>query len=186
MTGLTFLVNQPVTVLEQNMRRPRFMLDYLFRNNGPFTLPAGAEGIAFVKTNITYLEPDYPDIELVMGIGAFTGDNSGFLRGVFGIPKEFADRVYGNVRGQHAFTIAPVLMRPKSRGRIFLKSRNPFNHPHLQPNFYSRREDLIVLREGIKMALKVGEAKAFKKFGTRFHNVPYLGCEHYEFRSGKP
>jgi choline dehydrogenase-like flavoprotein len=185
MTGLTFLVNQPVTVLEHNMRRPRFMLDYLLRNNGPFTLPAGAEGIAFVKTNITYLPPDYPDIELVMGIGAFTGDNSGFLKGVFGISKEFDDRVFGSVKGQHAFTIAPVLMRPKSRGRIFLKSSNPFHHPHLQPNFYSRKEDMIVLREGIKMALKVGEAQAFRKFGARFHNVPFLGCENQVFRSGK-
>lgn len=120
-----------------------------------------------------------------MGIGAFTGDNSGFLRGVFGISKEFSDKVFGSIKGQHAFTIAPVLMRPKSRGRIFLKSRNPFHHPHLQPNFYSNHEDLIILREGIKMALKVGEAKAFKKFGTRFHKVPFVGCENYQFRSGK-
>ena len=66
LAGLTFLVNQPVTVLERNMRRPKVVLEYLLGNNGPFTLPAGAEGIAFVKTNITYLPRDYPDIELVM------------------------------------------------------------------------------------------------------------------------
>jgi hypothetical protein len=65
LSGLTFLVNEPVTVLEENMRRPRHMIDYLFHNSGPFTLPAGAEGIAFVKTNVTYNPPDYPDIELV-------------------------------------------------------------------------------------------------------------------------
>jgi choline dehydrogenase-like flavoprotein len=120
-----------------------------------------------------------------MGIGSFTGDTSGFLRNVFGITKEFTDKVYGSVQGRHAFTIAPVLMRPKSRGRIFLKSKNPFHHPHMQPNFYSRQEDLIVLREGIKMALKVGESNAFKKFGAKFHNVPYDGCEHLTFRSGE-
>ncbi|KAL7038562.1 hypothetical protein ACKWTF_009606 [Chironomus riparius] len=185
LSPLTFLVNQPVTVLESNMRRPKFVLEYLFKNGGPFTLPAGAEGIAFVKTNITYLPADYPDIELVMGIGAFTGDESGFLRNVFGIPKEFIDKVFGNVIGKHAFTIAPVLMRPKSRGRLYLKSTNPFQHPHLRPNFYSNREDLIILREGIKMALRVGEANAFKKFGTKFHDVPFTGCEHLPFRSGK-
>lgn len=165
------------------MRRPRYMLQYLLKNSGEFTLPAGAEGIAFVKTNISFTPPDYPDIELVMGIGAFTGDNSGFLRNVFGIPREFVDQVFGSVKGHHAFTIAPVLMRPKSRGRIFLKSKNPFHHPHLQPNFYSNYDDLIILREGIKMALKVGESKAFKKFGTRFHSVPFVGCENLQFRS---
>jgi len=76
-------------------------------------------------------------------------------------------------------------MRPKSRGRLYLKSSNPFQHPHLRPNFYSNREDLIILREGIKIALRVGEANAFKKFGTKFHNVPFVGCEHLPFRSGK-
>lgn len=167
------------------MRRPRYMLEYLLKNDGPFTLPAGAEGIAFVKTNISFTPHDYPDIELVMGIGAFTGDNSGFLRNVFGIPREFVDQVFGSVKGHHAFTIAPVLMRPKSRGRIFLKGRNPFLHPHLQPNFYSNYDDLIVLREGIKMALKVGESRAFRRFGTKFHSVPFVGCEHLQFRSGK-
>jgi hypothetical protein len=66
LAGLTFLVDQPVTILEGNIsRRPRFMLEYLFANAGPLTLPAGAEGIAFVKTNVSYLPADYPDIELV-------------------------------------------------------------------------------------------------------------------------
>lgn len=119
-----------------------------------------------------------------MGIGSFTGDESGFLRNVFGIPKEFTDKVFGSVRGRHAFTIAPVLMRPKSRGRISLKSANPFHHPHLRPNFYSNKDDLVILREGIKMALRVGESNAFKKFETRFHSVPFVGCEHLTFRSG--
>lgn len=117
------------------------------------------------------------------GIGAFTGDDSGFLRNVFGVPKKFVEKVFGSVRGRHAFTIAPVLMKPKSRGRIFLKSRNPFHWPHLQPNFYSNKEDMIILREGIKIALRVGESPAFRRFGAKFHDVPYLGCESYRFRS---
>lgn len=185
LSALTFLVDKPVTVVEEEIRRqPRYLIDYTLFNRGPLTLPAGAEGIAFVKTNISYLPSDYPDIELVMGIGAFTGDSSGFLRSVFGIPKSFVDRVFGSLRrGQHAFTIAPVLMKPKSRGRIFLKNKNPFHWPHLRPNFYSNKEDMLILREGIKMALKVGESRAFREFGARFHNVPFVGCEDYEFRS---
>lgn len=183
LSALTFLVDQPVTVVEQEMRRPRYVLDYTLFNRGPLTLPAGAEGIAFVKTNVTFLPPDYPDIELVMGIGAFTGDESGFLRNVFGVPKSFVDKVFGSVRGRHAFTIAPVLMRPKSRGRISLKSTNPFHWPHLRPNFYSNRDDLLILREGIKMALKVGESPAFRRFGAKFHDVPFDGCEGFKFRS---
>lgn len=183
LSALTFLVDKPVTVVEQEMRRPRFLIDYTLFNRGPLTLPAGAEGIAFVKTNISYLPADYPDIELVMGIGSFTGDDSGFLRNVFGIPKSFVDKVFGSVHGRHAFTIAPVLMKPKSRGRIFLKTTNPFHWPHLRPNFFSNKDDLLILREGIKIAIQVGETKAFQSFGAKFHDVPFVGCEKYKFRS---
>lgn len=183
LSGLTFLVDQPVTVIEQELRRPRYLIDYTLFNRGPLTLPAGAEGIAFVKTNISFLPADQPDIELVMGIGAFTGDDSGFLRNVFGIPKAFVDKVFGSVRGRHAFTIAPVLMKPKSRGRILLKTRNPFHWPHLRPNFYSNKDDMLILREGIKIALQVGESQAFQRFGSKFHDVPFVGCENYRFRS---
>lgn len=184
LSALTFLVNQPVTIVEQETRRqPRLLIDYTLFNRGPLTLPAGAEGIAFVKTNVSFTPADYPDIELVMGIGSFTGDDSGFLRNVFGIRKSFVDKVFGSVRGRHAFTIAPVLMRPKSRGRISLKTTNPFHWPHLRPNFYSNKDDMLVLREGIKMALRVGESEAFRRFETKFHDVPFEGCEGYRFRS---
>ncbi|CRK92263.1 CLUMA_CG005747, isoform A [Clunio marinus] len=183
LSALTFPVNQPITVMEQEMRYPRHLLNYYLFNRGPLTLPAGAEGIAFIKTNISYLPADYPDIELVMGVGSFTGDDSGFLRNVFGIPKSFVDKVFGSIRGRHAFTISPVLMKPKSRGRIFLKSRNPFHWPHLRPNFYSNKEDMVILREGVKIAVEIGESEAFKKFGAKLHDVPFSGCENYQFRS---
>lgn len=55
LSGLTFLVNEPITIMEQEMRRPKYMLDYMVHNKGPMTMPSGAEGIAFVKTNISYL-----------------------------------------------------------------------------------------------------------------------------------
>lgn len=74
-------------------------------------------------------------------------------------------------------------MKPKSRGRLFLKSANPFHWPHLQPNFFTNKEDLIVLREGVKLAIQVGESSAFGKFESRLHSVLYPGCEHLPFRS---
>jgi hypothetical protein len=107
-----------------------------------------------------------------MGVGSFTGDNTGFLRNVFGFSYEFYEKVFGSVIGKHAFTIAPVMMRPKSRGRIFLKSANPFHWPHLQPMYFTNPKDIVTLREGVKIAIQVGESKAFKKFGSRLHSVP--------------
>lgn len=49
LSGLTFLVNESITVNEANVQRPRNLLNYLMFGRGPLTMPGGAEGLAFVK-----------------------------------------------------------------------------------------------------------------------------------------
>lgn len=115
---------------------------------------------------------DYPDIEIVAAVGGLSGDVSGTLRNVFGLTEEFYQSVYRNVMGkvkepptffhrttrflrnffalQPAFGLTPVLLRPFSRGRIMLKSRNPFHWPRMQPNFFSDQRDVETLTKGIR------------------------------------
>ncbi|XP_053691271.1 glucose dehydrogenase [FAD, quinone] [Sabethes cyaneus] len=181
--GLVFTVEQPVTIRERDMRSPQTIIDYLFYGRGPFTIPGGAEGIAFVKTNVSYLPPDYPDVELVLGTGAYNNDDSGSLRFAFGMPDDFYFKTYGSIIGKHAFAISPVLMRPKSRGRVMLKSKNPFHWPRMQGNYYENNDDLVVLREGVKLAVQIGESSTFSRFGVNFHKQPFFGCEQHRFQS---
>ncbi|EAA07532.4 AGAP002551-PA [Anopheles gambiae str. PEST] len=183
LSGLVFTVNQPVTIRERDMRRPAPFLSYLFARRGPFTVPGGAEGIAFVKTNNSRSPEDYPDVELVLGTGAVNNDESGSLRHTFGMTREFYDRSFGSARGQHAFGIAPVLMRPKSRGRVWLKSRNPFHWPHMEGNFFDHPDDLATMVEGIKLAVRIGESDSFASYGARLLGTPFYGCEAHPFRS---
>lgn len=86
-----------------------------------------------------------------MGAGALSGDISGTLRNMLGISKEFFDTVYKDVIGKHAFGLVPILMRPKSRGRIKLKSSNPFHWPSMQPNYFQNPFDMKQLIQGIKL-----------------------------------
>lgn len=143
---------------------------------------------------------------------------------MLGITDEFYNKVYRNIIGkvirtfmsfcssvpyftflnlQPAFGLVPVLMRPRSRGRISLKSTNPFRWPRMEPNFYSDRKDLLTLIEGIRMVghtmklflfflsnvseffqcLLVAETKGFKELGARLHTTPFPGCETHRFHS---
>lgn len=52
---------------------------------------------------------------------------------------------------QDAFGMVPVLLQPRSRGRISLKSSNPYHWPRMEPNFYTERSDLTTLIEGIRI-----------------------------------
>lgn len=51
MSALTFLVNESVTVIEPRLNSsPANFLEYLIQGTGPWTIPGGAEALAFINT----------------------------------------------------------------------------------------------------------------------------------------
>lgn len=95
-------------------------------------------------------EASVPDIELVLGISALTGDTSGSYRGLLGLSDEFYRDVFSDYIGLDAFSIVPVLLHPKSRGRVTLKSSDPLDPPIFDINYYDHEHDLRTMVRGIK------------------------------------
>ena len=58
-------------------------------------------------------------------------------------------------------------MRPNSTGTYRLRSKNPFDDPIIEGNFFSHRGDIDVLIEGIKEGLKLSDTKVFAKYGSK-------------------
>lgn len=76
------------------------------------------------------------------------------------------------------WTILPLLLRPKSSGWVRLQSRNPFIQPRIEPNYFAHKEDILVLTEGIKIAMNVSNTQAFQRYGSRPHTIPFPECRH--------
>lgn len=49
LSGLVFLVNKPITIVETNVQNPIDLFNYMINGLGPLTSPGGAEGLAFLK-----------------------------------------------------------------------------------------------------------------------------------------
>ncbi|XP_050313422.1 glucose dehydrogenase [FAD, quinone] isoform X2 [Anthonomus grandis grandis] len=156
MSTIPFLVNESITVSDLSVQNPADIYNYLARGKGPYTIPGGAEALAFIKTKYTKDEnDDYPDMELVLGAGALNGDVFGGFRTLLGIPRSTYKKVYLPLIGKPSISIAPVLLRPKSRGRVYLKDSNPFHWPAIEPNYYSEQDDLKTMVEGIKIDFQI-------------------------------
>lgn len=56
--------------------------------------------------------------------------------------------VYVPYIGKDTFTMYPVLLRPRSKGRITLQSSSPYIKPKIDPNYFSHPHDIKVLVEG--------------------------------------
>lgn len=77
---------------------------------------------------------------------------------------------------QHGFTLVPILMKPKSRGRISLKNTNPFRWPRMESGLLTHPDDVKVLIEGIRFSMKLAEHPHFKAMGAKLNPIPFFGC----------
>ena len=64
----------------------------------------------------------------------------------------------------HGFSIGPTLVRPKSRGRLTLRSADPTVHPAIDPAALAEQADVDVLVAGLRLAREIAEAGPLDRF----------------------
>jgi choline dehydrogenase len=109
--------------------KPIQLLRLLLQRRGMLTSNVG-EAVAFVRTRP---ELEAPDLELIFA------------------PVLYMEEGLTPPPG-HGFSIASVVLRPRSRGSVTLRSADPFEAPAISPNFLADPEDARVLVEGTKLA----------------------------------
>ena len=121
-----------------------------------------------------------PDIEFLFG-DVLTIVDPVFSKAL-GVSKDYQKKLQCDQSNNSLLSIWPMITNPKSRGKLLLRSRNPNDKPKLYPNYLDDPHDIKILIEGIRMAIKLSETKAFKKYGLQMFNVP-LPCESYKYDS---
>ncbi|KAG8919964.1 hypothetical protein FRC01_001012 [Tulasnella sp. 417] len=72
----------------------------------------------------------------------------------------------GTSAGQDTFAVQAGLQHPFSTGEVYIATPNPFDYPVINPNYFSHQADVALLREGIKLARKVGQTQPISNFVT--------------------
>jgi choline dehydrogenase-like flavoprotein len=106
-------------------------------------LPSGA--MAFVRSSEA---GEAPDLQFLFNAAPMTAHP--YLAPVV---RPYAD----------GYACRAVLLRPESRGSITLKSADPQASPRIVQNFLATDKDRRVLREGLRMAARVGAQKPMAK-----------------------
>lgn len=182
--GLTFLVNESVALnSERIVSDTQTIVRYAQERQGPLSVPGGVEAIAFLDTKLPRRpeddRPDYPDVELFFLGGTMTAQPT--LQKAFGIRDDLYSAVYSPTEGKDGWMVFPMLLRPRSRGKILLKNDDPFQKPLIYPNYFSDPEDLEVIVEGVLTTIALSKTKAFRRFGSRLHDIPIPSCAKHGF-----
>jgi choline dehydrogenase-like flavoprotein len=116
--------------------KPKALLQFLLRRSGPLTSNVG-EAMAFIRTRAGL---PAPDIELIFA------------------PAYYHDHGFDTHDG-HAFTLGPVLIAPRSRGRLRLRSSDPEEKPRLVGNHLADPEDVAAMTAGFRISRQIARTE---------------------------
>src|SRR6204780_2906734 len=81
----------------------------------------------------------------------------------FPMPVEgYPQPAYGD-----GYAIVAGVIRPLSRGRLWLRSADPAEHPALDPRYLSEPADVAALLASLKLSREIGQARALKDWRAR-------------------
>ncbi len=124
----------------QAAEKPLELLNYLLRRRGMLTSNV-AEAYGFVRSR-----PDLevPDLELIFA------------------PAPFFDEGIGDPYDRHAVVMGPVLVKPRSRGSITLRSADPLDKPVIDPQYLGddAGADRAALMSGLRMSARIAQSAA--------------------------
>jgi choline dehydrogenase-like flavoprotein len=122
--------------------KPRELLKYLLRRRGMLTSNVG-EAYGFIRSRP---ELDLPDIELIFA------------------PAPFYDEGLLVEPPGHGVVFGPILVAPKSRGQITLRSADPHDKPVIDPRYLSDPAgvDRAAMMEGLRVCARIAQAPSLK------------------------
>jgi choline dehydrogenase len=158
-SGVSCLSGIPTgnTVL-RTLPKMKAVMQHLLFKKGPLC-NSPLEANAFYKSNTELDRPDLQFHFVPLGIG---GDYSTDIYNIRSFPK------------LDGFSVLSILIRPKSRGYVALRNKDPMQHPLIQPNLLSEPSDLDTLVKGLRKAFEIVEAPALKRYskGVLMPNLP--------------
>ena len=144
------------------------------------TSTGALEGLAFFPTKYANVTDDWPDIQLQFIAGSPASDLGVVIRRDMGNTDEFYNAVFKPYHDYDTFGFYPVLMRPYSKGHIRLKSKDPFQHPIIDPKYLSDIRDVLTLVEGMKICIQLVNTPIYRvTLGAKPIETIYPGCEKY-------
>lgn len=172
--GLSFSLNDVPPVSETQIISD--FKTWFENRNGPLASRGINQISAFLQL---YEHVNAPDVELALE-GNFIRSDKFMLTNV---SVHVAEETNLPLPYYNLVNIFPVLLRPKSKGKVMLNKKNPkYGRPIIQANFLKETEDLDTLVDSIDIALQLLDTKEMKKNEIKFAPLDLFPCDRLSNR----
>ncbi|XP_053381067.1 glucose dehydrogenase [FAD, quinone]-like [Mercenaria mercenaria] len=168
-------INKPFSVTIDVVTSWWTRLKYYMFGDGPLSI-SGLDGSAFLHLDKTKRGKTFPDIQMVF-FNQLPRDN------IVNFNDDLEEQLLEKDGNKHGFTTVICSTRPKSKGRITLRSKDPFDYPKIDAGYLTDKADVETFLGGIRIWEKLTETKAFQELGVSINKMEKKVCSAYEFRS---
>lgn len=153
--------------------------EYLIYNRGPLATSAAHDLQGFV--NVHDSSSKYPNIQF-HHVHFPQGDvNKIFtLLMQLYISEEISQKIAKLTSEETLLSFIPVLLKPKSKGELRLRSKDPADPIRIFANYYSVQEDMDTMLKSLDIVKKMLNTETFKRRGVRLHRLDIADCRHTE------
>lgn len=149
--GGSYLITNPISandslsIIVPKVMQVDSVRNFAFNHRGPLYAMPACETMAFINTKFQDPQLDRPDVQLFLASFADSSDGGMFGKRASGVSDDYYAEVYEKILFKDAFMILPLLMRPKSRGKILLKDKDPLTYPLIYPNYFEHPGDIEIM-----------------------------------------
>lgn len=151
---------------------------YLTKRQGPF----GTTLLANIATYINPLNVTNPIAEVSFHYIYYPRKRQefviSFMKG-WNIENYLGDQIIAANEHYSVLMMFMVLLRPKSKGFIKLKSSDPFIHPSIDPQYFIENEDLEPLLGGYKFIEKLIKTENMREHELKLLELSIDGCSQF-------
>ncbi|KAK8406023.1 hypothetical protein O3P69_007031 [Scylla paramamosain] len=137
---------------------------------------------AFIKASPKG-DPLWPDIQLLF-VGTTLASDIVFASSFYNFDVRKFKPYFLEILGRKGLTVIPILLRPKSRGVLRLRSNDPREAPLVDIGYLQHPDDVATLVDGIKVALAMNNTYAFAHdLRLKFFDKPLPECSKFPYGS---
>ena len=160
--------------LDESVGDPEAAFDYLLHRHGPWGSMLSL--MAFVKTQ-PLLHDNYANLQLVSHTILPKGSKTTFE--FLGFKPEIVEAIFSQTRDQNTLQILGSLLQPSSRGKVRLRSSNPWDTLDIYNSYAETLSDQQVLLFYIRFVQQMLKTQSFRNYGLELIHVYLEKCSNF-------
>lgn len=169
--GLVFNIDDDIAFRDDIATSESSIKEWIESRTGMLTSVEKHEGKAYITSKFASQQHfDFPDIELKL---------MSYKSANWGLPSQIYNQYFGPEKDSTHISFIPIMLHPKSKGYITIKSPDIHVPPVIEPNSLSVKQDMDVLLEAVRFVFAVTNTSAFRAYGTKYHGRKFPDCMQY-------